>query len=166
MFKTIKSEVLFKGREFSVRRDLVESGGKQFYKDVVIHPGAVVIIPLEKDNSIYLIRQYRHAVGAELVELPAGTLEDESPEACASRELVEETGFEAESFERLAEFYLAPGYSTELMHVYVAKGLRRSKPSPAVDEQITLIKTSVKNAVEMILRGEIRDAKTIASLTI
>ncbi|MEM4281858.1 MAG: NUDIX hydrolase [Candidatus Caldarchaeum sp.] len=164
MFRKIKSETFFTGRVFSVRRDLVEYGGRQFYKDVVVHPGAVAIIPLDNDNSIYLIKQYRYAVDSELFEFPAGTIEDETPESCASRELVEETGLEAESFEKLAEFYLAPGYSTELLHVYVARGLKKAKPSPAVDERISLVKTSVKNAVEMVLRGEIRDAKTIASL--
>jgi len=166
MFTTISSETVLEGRVFSVRRDLLEAGGRRFVREVVVHPGAVAVIPVDEDGMLYLVRQYRHAVGGELVEVVAGTLEDESPRECALRELEEEAGFQASELVKLAEFYLAPGYSTELMHLFLARGLRRSHQRPDVDEKIKLLKTSLDEAVGMVLDGAIRDAKTIASLFI
>ena len=166
MFTTIKSETVLEGRVFKVRRDLLESRGKRFVREVVVHPGAVAVIPVDEDGMLYLVRQYRHAVGGELVEVIAGTLEDESPAECAARELEEEAGLQASELVKLAEFYLAPGYSTELMHLFLARGLRRTSQQTEVDEEIKLFKTSLDKAVDMVLNGVIRDAKTIASIFI
>jgi len=166
MFTTIKSETVLEGRVFKVRRDLLESRGKRFVREVVVHAGAVAVIPVDEDGMLYLVRQYRHAVGGELVEVIAGTLEDESPAECAARELEEEAGLQASELVKLAEFYLAPGYSTELMHLFLARGLRRTSQQTEVDEEIKLFKTSLDKAVDMVLNGVIRDAKTIASIFI
>jgi ADP-ribose pyrophosphatase len=97
MFTTISSETVLEGRVFNVRRDLLEAGGRRFVREVVVHPGAVAVIPVDEDGMLYLVRQYRHAVGGELVEVVAGTLEDESPRECALRELEEEPGFRPRS---------------------------------------------------------------------
>ena len=161
----LSSEEIYRGRVFRVRVDRLRYGGREIAREVVEHPGSVVILPLLDDRTLLLIRQYRHAVGEELVEAPAGTLEaGESPERCALRELEEETGYRAGRVVKFAEFYLAPGYSSERMHAFVAKELERGESRPEEDENISVIKVSVDEALKMVESGEIRDVKTIASI--
>ncbi len=164
MVRVISSRTVFNGRLFSVKQDILESKGRRLLREFVVHPGAVAVIAVDDDGQLYLVKQYRHAVGAELLEIPAGTLEDEDPKECAERELREETGFKASVFDKLAEFYLAPGYSNELLHLYLARGLTKTSASPEADEEISLVRVSVEEALKMVLKGEIKDAKTIASL--
>ncbi|MDW8063202.1 MAG: NUDIX hydrolase [Candidatus Caldarchaeum sp.] len=160
-----KSEEVFSGVLFDVKRVVLEDDGQEILREIVVHPGAVAIVPLfDGGGKVLLIEQFRIAANRELYEIPAGTLEDESPESCAARELEEETGYRARTLRKVAQFYLAPGYSTELLHVFVAEGLEASKPSPEADEKIKTHLVQFDDAVEMIRKGEIVDAKTIASL--
>jgi ADP-ribose pyrophosphatase len=120
---------------------------------------------VDADGNLLFVRQYRHAAGLDLLELPAGTLEvGEAPEACARREVREETGMAAGALEHLGQFYLAPGYSTENMHVYLATDLRPDPLQPDADEFLSVEKLSLEKALEMAHSGLLPDAKTLAAL--
>uniref|UniRef100_A0A7J3VTS3 NUDIX hydrolase n=1 Tax=Caldiarchaeum subterraneum TaxID=311458 RepID=A0A7J3VTS3_CALS0 len=164
MFRTTKSETVYRGILFDVLREEVEGRGSRFVRELVVHPGAVAVVPVLDDGRLVLVKQYRHAAGEWLVEVPAGTIEDESPEECARRELEEEAGYRADELKKLAEFYLAPGYSTELLHVFTAWKLKRTSSRMVEDEQISVFEVGLAEVFEMVLSGRIRDAKTIASL--
>ena len=166
MFTTERSETVFRGRVFAVRRDWVRlPDGKTATFDVITHHGAVTLVPVDAEGQVWFVRQYRHAAGESLLELPAGTLEpDEAPEACAAREIREEIGMAAQEFRLLGEFYLAPGYSTEYQYIYLATGLRPD-PLPAdEDEFLEPVAIPAAEALAMAQRGEIRDAKSLAAL--
>ncbi len=165
MAERIESRRLYDGRLFKVVLERFKIDGKVISREIVKHPGAAAILPILPDGRILLIRQYRHAVGETLVEIPAGTLEEgEEPEACAYRELEEETGYRAGRLRRLAALALAPGYSSEIIHIYLAEDLEEAQPHPEEDESITLLRLGLVEVVEMIRRGEIRDAKTVAAV--
>ena len=134
-------------------------------REIVRHPGAAAMVPVLDDGKIVLIRQYRHAVGQFLWEIPAGTLEpDEDPIGCARRELVEETGYEATRFDKLAEILPAPGYTDEHIHIFLVTGLKFVQQKLEDDEVLRIQPTPLNTALEMIRQGEIQDAKTIAGL--
>lgn len=165
-FETLRSEDLYQGRVFSVHQDLVRlPDGRTTRLDIVEHGGAVTILPVDEEGQIWFVRQYRHPAGTEILELPAGTLEDgEDPLACAQREIQEEIGMRAGQFQKIGEFFLAPGYSTEFMHVYLATSLSPS-PMPAdADEFLHTEKYPITQVYQMAQTGEIRDAKTLAAL--
>ncbi|MCS7136177.1 MAG: NUDIX hydrolase [Nitrososphaerota archaeon] len=164
--RVIESKLVYAGRLFNVKVDKVlTSWGRLTVREIVEHPGAVVIIPLLDKESIILVSQYRHAVGKVLLELPAGTLEaGEEPEKCAHRELEEETGFIAERMDKLVTLYLAPGYSTEKVHLYMASGLKKVGQKLEPDEKIKTVVLKIDNVVNMIVKGEIEDAKTVAGI--
>lgn len=157
---------VFNGRILKLRVDkVIFEDGLEATREVVEHPGASVIIPLLEDNSILLVRQYRYAVGRELLEIPAGTCHvGEQPELCAKRELQEETGYACERLEKVLECYVAPGYSTEKIHFYLARGLSRIGQKPDEDERITVVQISIPKALSRIRTGEICDAKTICAI--
>jgi len=139
--------------------------GRRMEIRVVRHPGAVAIIPMLSEDRLIMLRQYRPTVGRWLVELPAGTLKPhESPEECARRELLEETGYEASDLTKLFEVFLAPGYSDELLHVYLARGLEFKGARPSPDEVIEVVEVSLDEALELVRRNVVRDAKTISAL--
>ena len=164
--KIIHQETVYQGRAFTVRRDEVSFPNQySMHLDIVQHPGAVTILPVDAVGNILFVRQYRHATGKELRELPAGTLNtDEPPETCARREIREETGFAAENMVKLGEFFLAPGYSTEYMHVYLATGLY-SAPLPGdQDEFLTLEPIPIEKAYQMAIEGKLQDGKSLAAL--
>ncbi len=163
MERTIHSRLLRKGKSFSFRTDEVElPSGRMAVRDVVDHPGAVAIIPLLEDGRLVLVRQYRYAAGKVLLEIPAGTLDPgEDPLDCAVRELREETGYAASSWEGLLSCYMAPGYSSELIHFYVAEGLAMVGGNPEEDEEISTEILSFDEALRMIEENSIEDAKTI-----
>jgi len=165
-FEFIKSKPVFQGRAFKIRRDSLKMpDGRQTKLDIVEHNGSVVIIPMDEKGNLLFVRQYRHAAGMDLLELPAGTRESDEPhEACAAREIREETGMEAGKLERIGSFYLAPGYSTEFMVVFLATGLIHNPLNPDEDEFLQLEKIPIKKAIEMAERGEIPDAKSLAAL--
>jgi ADP-ribose pyrophosphatase len=134
-------------------------------REVVRHPGAAAMVPLFDDGRVVLVKQHRHAVNDYLWEIPAGTLEpDENPIACAQRELVEETGYEATDFDKLTEILPAPGYTDERIHIFLATGLKAVEQKLEDDEILTVQPTPFNRAIEMINQGEIKDAKTIAGL--
>lgn len=165
-FELLKSETLLKGRAFAIRRDLMRTpDGRETKFDIIEHGGSVVIVPLDSDGNLLFVRQYRHAAGQDLLELPAGTLdEEEEPAVCAAREIREETGFAAGRLEKIGDFYLAPGYSTEFMVVFLATDLKHDPLEADADEFLSVEKFPVKTALEMAERGEVPDAKSLAAL--
>jgi ADP-ribose pyrophosphatase len=167
-FELIKSEIVYPGRAFTIRRDHLRTpDGHETKFDIVEHHGSVIIVPLDTDGSLLFVRQYRHAAGLDLLELPAGTLDEgEAPEACAGREVREETGMAAGRLEHLGGFYLAPGYSTEYMHVYLATDLRYDPLEADADEFLSVERIPVAEALAMAMRGDIPDAKSLAAFTL
>lgn len=165
-FELLKSEILMKGRAFTIRRDHLKTPDERETKlEIIEHSGSVVIIPIDENGNVLLVRQYRHATGGDLLELPAGTLEEnENPEVCAAREIREETGMAAREFTKLGEFYLAPGYSTELMVVFLARGLSHDPLEADADEFLSVESVPIVEAIQMAERGEIPDAKSLAAL--
>ena len=165
-YELIDSEIIYPGRAFTIRRDQVRlPDGHTTKLDIVEHHGSVVLIPLDDEGRLLFVRQYRHAAGGEVMELPAGTLEkDEAPETCAAREIREETGFAARRMEPLGGFFLAPGYSTEYMYVYLATGLYKAPLKSDEDEFLQVEAIPLAEALEMSRAGKLLDAKSLAAL--
>lgn len=164
-FELIKSEPLFQGRAFKIRRDWLRTpDGRETKFDIVEHGGSVVIIPVDHEGNLLFVRQYRHAAKTDLLELPAGTRDGNEPyEECAAREIREETGMAAGRLEKVGEFYLAPGYSTEFMVVFFATDLKDDPLEADDDEFLQVEKIPVKRAFEMVEQGNILDAKSLAA---
>ncbi|HWF90065.1 MAG TPA: NUDIX hydrolase [Pyrinomonadaceae bacterium] len=163
--KIVNSQKVFDGRVVKVTVDTVSEGDLTYQREVVHHPGSAVIVPVHDDGTVSLVRQYRHPTVRYLLEVPAGTLSDgERPEAGAARELEEELGLVAEHLEKLAEFFVSPGFLEEKMWVYLATGLSQGKAQPDEDEVLDIIRLPMEDALEMISSGEIQDAKTIIGL--
>ncbi|MBI3979315.1 MAG: NUDIX hydrolase [Chloroflexi bacterium] len=162
----LASERAFHGRVYDVRVDTVRlPNGATTRRDVVVHPGAVVIAAVDADGSVLLERQYRGALRQVICELPAGTLDPgEPPEACARRELAEETGYRADHWDHLGGFYAAPGFCTEYLHAFLATGLTPGTSAVEEDEQIALLRVPLAEALALVRRGEICDAKSIVTL--
>lgn len=161
----IEKQVLYDGRRIRLEMHHLLADGQRVAKEVCVHPGAVVILPLLDAQTLVLIRNRRYAVGKILVELPAGTLEkDEDPINCAGRELLEETGYLAGRMKPMRSFYSSPGILTEKMHVFLAYDLHKQSQDLQDDEEIQVFTATLGEAVEMIHQGEIEDAKTIAAL--
>jgi|ECHnycMinimDraft_1075156.scaffolds.fasta_scaffold00344_10 ADP-ribose pyrophosphatase len=156
---------VYSGRKFAVEvEEVILPNGKSVKVESVRHPGSVVVIPLLGDEVI-LIRQYRPVIGQWILELPAGTLNPgEDVKSAAIRELSEETGYEAEEIREILTFYPSPGISDELMHVFLATRLRAGKARPEEYELITLYPVKLRQALDMVMKGQILDAKTVASL--
>jgi ADP-ribose pyrophosphatase len=165
-FELLKSETILQGRAFKIRRDYLKTpDGRETKFEIIEHGGSVVIIPIDLDGNILFVRQYRHAAGADLLELPAGTRDGDEPYAeCAAREIREETGMEAQNLQKVGEFYLAPGYSTEFMAVFLATDLKHNPLDADEDEFLTVEKIPVEEAIRRAERGEIPDAKSLAAL--
>jgi ADP-ribose pyrophosphatase len=163
--RVLGSRRVFSGRAFSVRVDEMENpSGRRWTLEVVEHPGAIAIVAMLPDCEIVLVRQTRHAVGRMLFEIPAGTLEPpETPEACARRELAEEAGYAAHTWERLATFYPAPGFSNEEMHLFFAGDLHPAS-AEREEEDLTVHRVPLAVARRLVATGEIRDAKSIVGI--
>jgi ADP-ribose pyrophosphatase len=159
-------EVLFQAQRFRIERVTYESSdGTRHAKEIVRHPGAVAIIPLLDEGHICFVENYRAAVQERLIELPAGTLEPpEEPLQTALRELAEETGYRAAHIELLTTLSMSPGILDEKMYIYVATGLTAGKTALEPGEDIRVAVVTWNEALEMIRRGRIRDAKSVASL--
>jgi ADP-ribose pyrophosphatase len=166
-------EVRHSGSYLTLHLDTVaDADGERHSREVVIHPGAVAMVPWLDDGRVLLVRQYRHAAGEILLELPAGTLdraEDgaiEEPASAARRELMEETGYSAADWQLLGRFFTAPGFATEEMHLYLARGLTpvAGYAGPATDERLDVVPIDWAEALQMAERGDIRDAKTLVGL--
>lgn len=162
----ISSETRFAGTLLHLRVDTVRlPDGRLRRREVVEHPGAVAVLPVLPSGEIVLVRQYRHAVGRTLLEVPAGTREpDEPPEACARRELLEETGYEAGALRELARFYVSPGWASEELIVYLATDLVARQARPADDEQLAVERVAPEQVPELIRRRDIADAKTLIAV--
>ena len=165
-FETVSSDNVYDGETFKVFSDSVRlPNGNVAQRDYIRHIGAVAILPVDENGTIYLIDQFRYVVKGNILEIPAGTLgKDEDPDACAARELTEETGFRAKKMERITAFYLAPGYSNEVITLYRATGLERTETNLDKNEILELKPVSLEQGIEMIKDGKIRDSKTIAAL--
>lgn len=156
---------MFKGRVIALRVDEALLGSRRVLREVVEHPGSVAVVPLLSGSEVILIKQYRYAVGRELLEIPAGTLKKgETPVECARRELIEETGYRAKSLKKLGGVYLAPGYSDELIRIYLAEGLEFVGQRVEEDENIRVVALSLEKALQEVLKRRFYDAKTICGL--
>lgn len=164
--KTIEKEVVFEGRIITVRKDKAELGdGSIVPRELVIHSGGVCVVPLTDDNRVIMVRQFRYAFGEPLLEIPAGKLEKgEEHRSAALRELEEETGAKCTSFEYLGVCYPSVAYLTEKIHMYLARGLSFGKAHLDEGEFLDVIRVPLDEAVEMVMRGEIPDAKTQIAL--
>ncbi len=165
-FELLKSETLMQGRAFKIRRDWLKTpDGRETKFEIIEHGGSVIIIPVDAEGNLLFVRQYRHAAGQDLLELPAGTRDGDEPfDECAAREIREETGMEAGRLQKVGEFYLAPGYSTEFMMVYLATDLKHNPLEADDDEFLSVEKIPIAEAVRRAERGEIPDAKSLAAL--
>lgn len=167
--RVVSSRKVFAGPIFTVvSQQVQEPDGVHVRRDVVQHPGSIVILAVDdsgKEPRVLLERQYRHAAGVRLWELPAGSLEPgEDKLAAAKRELMEETGYTARKWRKALYFYVSPGFLTENMQVYLAQGLTKGKAQPEDDERIAVRFFTLGQAVQMAMSGKIIDAKTIAPL--
>jgi ADP-ribose pyrophosphatase len=167
--RLISSQAVYRGPAFWVSTDYVlEPGGVRARRDIVHHTGSVVILAVDnsgKTQRVLLERQYRHAAGSFLWELPAGRIDPGEKELpAAKRELLEETGYSASHWQRIFKFYASPGFVAETMSIYLATGLRLGKAHPEEDENIQTRMLPVASALRMVLNGTIRDAKTISSI--
>jgi ADP-ribose pyrophosphatase len=159
-------KVLHKGRVFSLTREnLTLSNGFKTDMDIIRHPGAAAIVAVTVDQHFLMLRQYRHAVGKTLWEIPAGTLEaGEPPLSCAQRELAEETGFSARQWQPLGAITPVPSYSDERIHLFLARDLLSAKQHLDVDEIIQVQKLPLATILNLIGEGSIEDAKTISAI--
>jgi ADP-ribose pyrophosphatase len=165
--EVVDSRQTYLGPIFAVRTEtLAWPDGRRGEYDVVEHPGSVTLVPVDDDGTIWFVRQYRHAVGRTLLELPAGTLEDEEPAACAQRECREETGMRPGELFSLGRILLAPGYSTEVSHLFLARDLEPAPLAQDQDEDLAVEKWTPDEVYDMVARGDLIDAKSLAALWI
>jgi ADP-ribose pyrophosphatase len=166
MEETVSSRVIYSGHVIKLRLDeMTLPSGQIIKREIIEHSGAVAIVALDEDNNVLLVKQYRHAAGKALLEIPAGGIEpSEAPEATVRREMQEETGYLPAKVERLGGFYSAPGYATEYLHVFLASGLVPARLFAEDTDEIELIKVPLSRIKGMIAAGEIEDAKSIAGL--
>lgn len=163
---TVDTEQIYEGRIVSLRVDQVElPGGQRSVREIVVHGGGVAAVPLTDAGEVLLVRQWRHPAGEVLLELPAGTLEpDEEPEVALARELAEEIGQRAGEIEHLTDIYTSPGFSTEVIHLYLATGLEPATGEADADENIEIVRMTLQEALRLCREGGIRDGKSVAGL--
>lgn len=162
-----EGKFIFKGKTIEVYQEHVKlPNGNTALLDIVKHPGASAIVPIHDDGRFVLIRQYRHAVGGYLYEIPAGKLDikGEVPLDCAKRELLEETGFTARKWSPLVSINTTPGFSNEIIHIFLAQGLELLKTSHEADEVIEVYEFSREEIEQMLFKGDIQDAKSLAGI--
>lgn len=166
MEKFIKAEKIFDGKIIKVHRDTVLlPNGKETSREVVDHPGAVAVVPILDDGRIVLVRQYRYPIDCETLEIPAGKLDiNESPDECVIRELREETGYDTQNIKKVTSIYTAPGFSNEVIHVYIARDMQLKEVCPDEDEFINVEIYDTDQIKAMINNGVINDGKTLVGL--
>lgn len=166
--KTIAEKHIYSGNVINV--DLVTvtlPDGRQATRDIITHPGASAVIPLNEKGELYMVRQYRKPIEAVSLEIPAGKLDQgEDPQICAERELKEETGLTASKLTHLVSVHSTPGFSNEVLHLYVATGLSEGESCADMDEFLSTEKYAVTQLEEMVLKGEITDAKSIIGISL
>ena len=163
---TIETRLVFEGKILNLRVDTVRMpNGRLAIREIAEHAQSVCLVPIHDNGNVMLVRQYRKATEAALLEVPAGVMEEgESPEGAALRELQEEIGFTAGKLQHLTSSWIAPGWCTELMHVYLATELTPSSLSADEDENITVVPVPLAQVVGLMESGEIQDLKSIAAL--
>ncbi len=164
--KTITSRVVYEGRIVTVKEDTAKlNNGKEVYREVVDHPGGVTIIPVDKNGDVIAVRQFRYPFMNETLEVPAGKLEyGEDPYECAIRELSEETGISAGRMINLGMIYPSPGFCREILYIYLALDLSYGTSHPDEDEFLNVERIPLGEFVDMIMRDEVRDAKTVVAV--
>ncbi|HVF30300.1 MAG TPA: NUDIX hydrolase [Pyrinomonadaceae bacterium] len=161
----LSTEKVYHGKVFDIRIDEIRDGDVEYKREIVVHKGSCVVIPVFEDGTVAVVRQYRHAAGKHLLEICAGTLnEGEDPQEGAIRELEEEIGVRAGKVEKLTEFYVSPGFLTEKMHVYLATELTETQQNLEEDEILSIERHSIPALLEMVRNGEIEDAKTMVGV--
>lgn len=165
--KQVNSTQLYNGRIIKLYNDEITlPDGNSAYREYVRHPGGVCVVPLTDKNEVMLVRQYRYVYGQEIIEIPAGKRDGSQEDTLegAKRELKEELGITAEQFVFLGELYPTPGYTDEVLYMYAARGLSFGKTCPDEDEFIEPEKIHINTLTDMIMKGEIKDAKTVAAV--
>ncbi len=162
----VRKKTVWRGRAVDFRVDTVRlPNGKLATREYLDHPGAVGVVPLLPDRRVVMVRQYRHPVREVTLELPAGKLDArESPLSCVRRELKEETGYTARRIAPLLQYWPTPAFANEILHMYVAEGLKAGKMDTDEDEFLECVTLPLKKALELVRRGEIRDSKTVIGL--
>ncbi|MCU7513651.1 MAG: NUDIX hydrolase [Bacteroidota bacterium] len=166
-FKVIKSETLFRGKVFDLQVDQIEyNSGNPGVREIAIHPGGAVVVPIKNDGKIVFVKQFRYPLQKVLLELPAGKLEvGEDPMKCAVRELEEETGYKAEEITKLGAIYTTPGFCTEVLHIYLAKGLTPGNHNREEGEHgMEVLELTKEEIEEKIKNGELVDAKSLSGI--
>ncbi len=165
--ETISSKRIYKGRAVGLRVDsVVLPSGRKTTREIVEHADCVAIVPVDAQGRVLLVRQFRKPVERELLEIPAGGIDDgEDPTEAVRRELQEEAGFYPGKVERLGGFYSAPGYTTEYLHIYLATDLVPQRLVAEDTESIKVVTVTLEQIPQLIASGEIQDAKSIAGLT-
>jgi len=167
--RVLSSKEVYRGPVFWVTSDrVVEPGGIEVRRDIVRHPGSIVVLAVEdsgKEPSILLEKQFRYTAAKTILELPAGRIDPGETElAAAKRELLEETGYTAKSWKRIMKFHASPGFLAETMAVYLARGLKAGTAQPEADEVIEITFTPLSKALKLVKTGQIADAKTICGV--
>ena len=167
-FQIINRNKIFEGRIFDLSQDLVSlPNGKEHLYDTILHPGGAAILPVDAEDNVYLVKQYRPAAEQFLLEIPAGRIEPgEDPREGVIRELREEVGLYAETVEKLTGVYSTAGLCSEVLHLYYAEGLSSGEQDLDEDEYIEIVKMPLAELTDMCLRGEIIDAKTVVAVTL
>ncbi|ODN30068.1 NUDIX domain-containing protein [Fervidobacterium thailandense] len=167
MERTISSMEIFKGVLLHVLKDEVElENGVRSTREFVLHPGAVAVVPITEDGKVVLVEQYRYPIKQKLLEIPAGKFDKpgEDPLECAKRELEEETGYSAREYIYLGYIHTTPGFSNEVIHLYLARGLKKGQMSPDEDEILKVHLEDFREVLKKCISGEITDAKTLAGI--
>jgi ADP-ribose diphosphatase len=164
--QVLSSQIVYEGKVFGIRRDeLIEPTGVRTTREMITHPGSVVVLPVLPDGRVLLIQQYRYAARQFLWELVAGRIDaGETPRQAAERELIEETGYRAKGFKIFLEFFPTPGFLEEKMFLLLAEGLTPGKAQPEDDEKIVPRAYTHRQLEEMLRKKKLRDAKTIAGI--
>ena len=165
--KTLKTEDIYKGNIIRIQKQTVSlPNGKEATRDIVLHPGASVVIPINDNGELYMVKQFRKPLDLTTLELPAGKLDSpgEDPKICAERELMEETGLTADKIEHLISIHTTPGFCNEVIHVYTASGLTQGEACTDEDEFLDVERHHVSELVDMVLEHKITDAKTIIGI--
>lgn len=164
--KTLKTARIYDGKVINLRVDTVELPDKKYSKrEIVEHAGAAAVVPLTATGHVVLVKQFRKPVDEVIYEIPAGILETkETAENCARRELAEETGYRAGTLELLTAYYPSPGFSNEVIHVFLARDLSEGTARPDEDEYLEVVEIPMDQAIKMIKEGRIKDSKAIIGL--